>query len=67
MKEPAAVEASGLTLAEARDVLDYWENAGYRDLKAAYEEGQGIQRARRPSVVGIGSHARPDQPRRGAF
>ena len=42
MKEPAAVEASGLSLADARDVLDYWENAGYGDLKADYEEGKGF-------------------------
>ena len=42
MKEPVAVEASGLSLADARDVLDYWENAGYGDLKADYEEGKGF-------------------------
>ncbi len=42
MKEPAAVEASGLSLSEARELLDYWENAGFGELKADYEEGKGF-------------------------
>ena len=50
MKEPVVVEASGLSLAEARDVLDYWENAGYQDLEASHEEGKGfIVRGVRPA------------------
>jgi CheY-like chemotaxis protein len=42
MKEPVAVEASGLSLTDARDLLDYWENAGYQQLKADYDEGKGF-------------------------
>jgi CheY-like chemotaxis protein len=42
MTEPLAVEASGLSLTDARDLLDYWENAGYQQLKADYEEGKGF-------------------------
>lgn len=34
--------ASGLTLAEAQDMLDGWENAGYCDLKSSFEEGKGF-------------------------
>ncbi len=44
---------SGLTLAEAQDVLDGWENAGYRDLKASFEEGEGF------SVSGVRPLSKP--------
>ena len=49
--EPETVlEESGLSLDEARDLLDRWENAGYRELEAHYKEGQGfIVRGIRPA------------------
>jgi CheY-like chemotaxis protein len=39
MNRPVAVEESGLSLTDAQDLLDRWENAGYRDLEAFYKEG----------------------------
>ena len=42
VRQPDVVEASGLTLDEARELLDYWENAGFEKLEASYEEGKGF-------------------------
>ncbi len=43
VKEPeTAVEQSGLSLDQARRLLDLWENAGYRGLEASYKEGVGF-------------------------
>jgi CheY-like chemotaxis protein len=50
-REPTV--ASGLTLAEAQDVLDAWENPGYRDLNASFEEGKGF------SVSGVRPSSKP--------
>jgi two-component system, OmpR family, alkaline phosphatase synthesis response regulator PhoP len=36
------VERTGLSLDQARDLMDDWENAGYRDLEADYKEGAGF-------------------------
>ena len=36
------VEESGLSLDKARDLLDWWENAGYRDLETSFKEGAGF-------------------------
>jgi CheY-like chemotaxis protein len=42
MNRPVVVEASGLSLTDARDLLDQWENAGYRELEASCKEGTGF-------------------------
>jgi CheY-like chemotaxis protein len=38
----AVVEESGLSLEEACELLDRWENSGCRDLEASYTEGAGF-------------------------
>ena len=50
VRQPNVVEASGLTLADARDLLDFWQNAGHQNLEASYEEDKGfIVRGVRPA------------------
>jgi CheY-like chemotaxis protein len=44
-----AFEQSGLSLGEARDLLDRWENAGWHGLEASYTEGGFIVRGVRPA------------------
>ncbi len=53
VKGREATVVSGLTLTEAQDVLDGWENAGYRDLNASFEEGKGF------SVSGVRPLSKP--------
>ena len=42
MNRPVAVEVSGLSLTDARDLLDQWENAGYGHLEAFCKEETGF-------------------------
>jgi CheY-like chemotaxis protein len=46
------MEKKCLTLEEAREILDQWENAGCHDLKASFKEGEGFTvRGVRPPPV----------------
>ncbi len=42
LKLPDRLQASGLSLAAAREQLDCWESCGYGGLEVAYQEGQGF-------------------------
>ncbi len=41
-RNPEILRSAELSLDEAREQLDWWENAGYRDLQATHEEGKGF-------------------------
>lgn len=47
---PDVRRASGLSLAEARELLDAWENQGWVALETSYQEGAGftVRAVRRP-------------------
>jgi len=42
LSRPQAIRASGFSLAEAREQLDYWEGIGCTGLEAVYVEGEGF-------------------------
>jgi CheY-like chemotaxis protein len=42
LRQPDVIEASGLSLDEARQQLDVWESDGFGGLEATYKEGQGF-------------------------
>ena len=39
---PSPLQVMGLTLAEARDRLDYWESLGCRELESTCKDGEGF-------------------------
>ncbi len=42
LKRPRMLQASGLTLTDAREQLDRWEHAGYAGLEAVCEDGRNF-------------------------
>ena len=51
LRQPDVIEASGLSLDQAREQLDVWESEGFSGLEATYQEGSGFTvRGVRPQV-----------------